>query len=236
MHINLHKTFTTPHGGGGPGAGPVGVSARLEPFLPVPLVRRDPEAQASDDPAVSSARYTLATKSDRPDSVGRVRAGYGNYGMLVRAYTYIREMGAAGLKRGTELAVLNANYLRARLTPHYHVAFDRPCMHEVILSDKRLKKETGIQTLDVAKRLLDYGFHSPTIYFPLVVPGAIMIEPTETENPETLDLFADSMIAIAREAAENPDLVHAAPHQTPVRRLDETRAARKPVLRWRPKT
>jgi glycine dehydrogenase subunit 2 len=224
MHINLHKTFTTPHGGGGPGAGPVGVSARLEPFLPVPLVHRTGDA---------AHPFALLTERERPDTIGRVRAAFGNYGMLVRAYTYIREMGAQGLRRGTEMAVLNANYLRARLGEAYHVVYDRPCMHEVILSDKRLKKETGLVTLDVAKRLMDLGYHPPTVYFPLVVPGAIMIEPTETESPETLNGFAEAMIAIAREAHATPDKVHGAPTRTPMQRLDETRAARKPVLRWK---
>jgi glycine dehydrogenase subunit 2 len=224
LHINLHKTFTTPHGGGGPGAGPVAVGKVLEPFLPVPLVEKTPGG------------YRL--ENDRPKSVGKVRAFFGNFGMHVRAYTYIREMGGAGLLRATELAVLNANYVRAKLAPLYGLPFDRPCMHEVVLSDRKLSRETGVVTLDVAKRLMDYGFHPPTIYFPLppVIggAGALMIEPTETETPETLDEFCAAMTAIAREARETPDVVRAAPTRTPLERLDEVHAARKPKLRWTP--
>ncbi|MCS6914548.1 MAG: aminomethyl-transferring glycine dehydrogenase subunit GcvPB [Myxococcales bacterium] len=220
MHINLHKTFTTPHGGGGPGSGPVGVSSRLEPYLPIPTVeRRDGR---------------LVLDYDRPRSIGRLRSFFGNFGMFVRAYAYIREMGGEGLRRATEMAVLNAAYLRARLEGVYPVAYDRPCMHEVILSDKQLRRETGVQTLDIAKRLMDYGFHPPTVYFPLVVPGALMIEPTETETVETLDEFADALLSIAQEAREDPERVRSAPHQTALRRLDETRAARQPRLRWLP--
>jgi glycine dehydrogenase subunit 2 len=218
MHINLHKTFTTPHGGGGPGSGPVAVAPALEAFLPTPTVERE--------------GGKLRLEWNRPKSIGRLRSFYGNWGMHVRAYTYIREMGAEGLTRATELAVLNANYLRARLGEHYTVAYPRPSMHEVVLSDKRLKKETGVTTLDVAKRLIDHGFHPPTVYFPLVVPGALMIEPTETETPETLDEFADALIAIAKEAKDDPEKVKTAPHQTGVRRLDETLAARQLKLRW----
>ena len=220
MHINLHKTFTTPHGGGGPGCGPVGVVERLAPYLPTPTVEK------TDD--------TFTLRYDNQKSVGRLRSYFGNFGMMVRALTYIREMGGEGLTQATEMAVLNANYLRARLAGHYSLAFDKPTMHEVVLSDKKLKKDTGVQTLDVAKRLMDYGFHPPTIYFPLVVPGALMMEPTETESRETLDEFAEAMIAIAQESRENPDFVHAAPHSTALRRLDETRAARHPRLRWLP--
>jgi len=220
MHINLHKTFTTPHGGGGPGAGPVAVGAALEPYLPTPMVAREGNGE----------RYRW--DFGRPRSIGRVRAGCGNFGMLVRAYTYIREMGGPGLTQATEMAVLNANYIRKRLEDVYPVAFDRACMHEVVLSDRRLKKETGVTTLDVAKRLMDHGFHPPTIYFPLVVPGALMIEPTETETPETLDELCDALRAIAAEAASDPDKVKSAPHTTGLRRLDETRAARSPRLRW----
>jgi glycine dehydrogenase subunit 2 len=220
MHINLHKTFTTPHGGGGPGSGPVAVTAALEPFLPTPTVERSGDG--------------FRLEFHRPKSVGRLRSFYGNWGMHVRAYTYIREMGGEGLTRATEMAVLGANYLRARLGDHYVQPFDRPCMHEVVLSDKRLKKETGVTTLDVAKRLIDHGFHPPTVYFPLIVPGALMIEPTETEAPETLDAFADAMIAIAEEARTDPETVKGAPHTTGVRRLDETRAARQLRLRWTP--
>jgi len=220
MHFNLHKTFTTPHGGGGPGSGPVGVRQALVPFLPTPTVEREGE------------RFRL--EFNRPKSVGRLRSFYGNFGMHVRAYTYIREMGAAGLTRATELAVLNANYLRARLKDTYHLPYDRLCMHEVVLSDKTLKRDTGVQTLDVAKRLMDHGFHPPTIYFPLVVPGALMIEPTETETPETLDEFVAAMRSIADEARRDPERVKSAPHEVGMRRLDEARAARNPKLRWRP--
>jgi glycine dehydrogenase subunit 2 len=220
MHFNLHKTFTTPHGGGGPGCGPVGVSAALVPFLPTPVVQKQGEGYSLD--------------WDRPQSIGRLRSFFGNFGMMVRAYTYIREMGGAGLTQATEMAVLNACYLRARLLEFYPPCSDRPSMHEVVVSDKKLKKDTSVQTLDVAKRLMDYGFHPPTVYFPLVVPGAMMIEPTETESKESLDEFAEAMLAIAAEAQENPNLVKSAPHQTALRRLDETRAARQPKLRWLP--
>jgi glycine dehydrogenase subunit 2 len=218
MHFNLHKTFSTPHGGGGPGSGPVGVSAAVTPFLPMPLVEKDEKGYHLD--------YA------RPKSIGRMRSFYGNFAMLVRAYTYIKEMGGAGLTKATEMAVLNANYLRARLEKAFPVAFEGPCMHEVVLSDKQLKKETGVQTLDVAKRLMDFGFHPPTVYFPINVPGAIMIEPTESEPPEELERFAEAMLAIAAEAKARPEVLHQAPHNTLVRRLDETRAARTPRLRW----
>jgi len=220
MHFNLHKTFTTPHGGGGPGSGPVGVGKALVPFLPTPTVEKDGDGFRLD--------------FDRPKSIGRLRSFYGNFGMHLRAYAYIREMGAEGLTRATELAVLNANYLRVQLQDAYHLPHDRPCMHEVVFSDKTLKRETGVQTLDVAKRLMDYGFHPPTIYFPLVVPGALMIEPTETETPETLDEFVHAMRSIAEEAKKDPALVKSAPHDVGMSRLDETRAARKPKLRWQP--
>ncbi|MBI4509043.1 MAG: aminomethyl-transferring glycine dehydrogenase subunit GcvPB [Deltaproteobacteria bacterium] len=219
MHINLHKTFTTPHGGGGPGAGPVAVTQALEPFLPTPTVEKVGDRYRFD--------------FSRPKSIGRLRSFYGNWGMLVRAYAYIREMGAEGLARAAELAVLNANYLRARLADTYPLATTRPSMHEVVLSDKKLKKETGVTALDVAKRLIDYGYHPPTIYFPLIVPGALMIEPTETETPETLDAFVGAMASIVEEAKSTPDLVKGAPQHTGIRRLDETRAARQPRLRWR---
>lgn len=220
MHFNLHKTFTTPHGGGGPGCGPVGVVESLAPFLPAPLIE-----QKGD-------RFTI--NYQRPNSVGQMRSFFGNFGMMVRAYSYIREMGGTGLTRATEMAVLNANYLRARLENHYTLPFDKPTMHEVVLSDKKIKKETGVQTLDIAKRLMDYGFHPPTVYFPLVVPGALMIEPTETETPGDLDAFADALIQIAGEAVDDAALLHQAPLQTALRRLDETRAARNPRLRWLP--
>jgi glycine dehydrogenase subunit 2 len=218
MQFNLHKTFTTPHGGGGPGCGPVAMKKALEAYRPTPIVRRD--------------GATLRLDSARPKSVGRVRSFVGNFGMMVRAYAYIREMGREGLKQATDLAVLNANYVRVKLRDTYDVPFDTTCMHEVILSDKRLK-ETGIKTLDIAKRLIDYGFHPPTVYFPLLVAGAMMIEPTETESKETIDAFIEAMRTIAREAKETPDVIHAAPSLTRLGRLDEARAARKPVLRWR---
>src|SRR5262249_61316333 len=182
------------------------IARALEPYLPVPTVEKDGD------------RYRF--ELNRPKSVGRLRSFYGNWGMFVRAYTYIREMGAEGLTRATEMAVLNANYLRALLAEAYAPAYDRPCMHEVVVSDKRLKKETGVTTLDVAKRLIDHGFHPPTIYFPLIVPGALMIEPTETETPETIEAFAQAMLAIAAEARTNPDPLHAAPQQTGGARLD----------------
>jgi len=221
MQFNLHKTFTTPHGGGGPGCGPVAYKELLSPYAPAPTVERRDDG-------------TFFLDYARPDSIGRVRTFYGNFGMMVRAYTYLREMGAEGLRAATELAVLNANYLRARLGEVWHVAYERSCMHEVVISDKHLKA-TGVTTLDIAKRLLDYGFHPPTVYFPLVVKGAMLIEPTETETKQTLDEFVDALAAIDREAKEQPDLVKGAPHLTRLRRLDETRAARKPVLRWTPR-
>jgi glycine dehydrogenase subunit 2 len=219
MQFNLHKTFTTPHGGGGPGCGPVAFKKLLEPYQPAPTVR------------FADGKYSL--DYDRPKSVGRLRSFVGNFGMMVRAYTYIREMGREGLKAATDLAVLNANYMRARLGEDYPVAFDTTCMHEVIVSDKKVQKETGIKTLDIAKRLIDYGYHPPTVYFPLVVAGAMMIEPTETESKETIDAFIEAMKAIAKEARETPDVLHAAPSTTRIGRLDEARAARKPVLRWK---
>jgi glycine dehydrogenase subunit 2 len=220
MQFNLHKTFTTPHGGGGPGCGPVAYKTLLAPYAPAPTVERRDDGSFYLDYA-------------RPESIGRMRTFYGNFGMMVRAYAYLREMGAEGLKQATELAVLNANYLRARLGEAWHVAYARTCMHEVVISDKYLKA-TGVTTLDIAKRLLDYGFHPPTVYFPLVVKGAMLIEPTETETKQTLDEFVDAMSSIHREAEEQPELVKGAPHLTRLRRLDETRAARKPVLRWSP--
>jgi glycine dehydrogenase subunit 2 len=216
-HFNLHKTFTTPHGGGGPGAGPVGVKAHLEPFLPVPVVVRRAE------------RYTLDWR--RPKSIGKLQGFWGNLGMLVRAYTYIRTMGADGLRAVSEHAVLNANYILKRLEGHYDTAAPGPCMHECVLSARRQKRR-GVSAMDVAKRLLDLGFYAPSTYFPLIVEEALMIEPTETESKQTLDAFCDAMIQIAREAQENPALIHEAPLTTPVRRLDQTRAAREPRLRW----
>jgi glycine dehydrogenase subunit 2 len=219
IQYNLHKTFTTPHGGGGPGSGPVAFKKHLEPFQPSPVVRRDGGKAIVDH--------------DRPKSVGRVRSFFGNFGMMVRAYTYIRELGPQGLADVTSMAVLNANYLAAKLRGHYPLAFDQPLMHEAVFTDRELEAKTSVKTLDVAKRLIDYGFHPPTVYFPLVVRGALMIEPTETETKQTIDAFVDAMIAIRREADETPDLVKQAPHHTKVSRLDEARAARKPQLRYR---
>jgi glycine dehydrogenase subunit 2 len=219
LHMNLHKTFSTPHGGGGPGAGPVGVKNALRDYLPAPRIEKIGE------------RYKLV--EDYPKSIGRVRSFFGNFGVLVKAYAYIISLGADGLEEVSRMALLNANYVRKRLEKYYQIAYDQPCMHECIFTD-RIQQKQGVSTLDIAKRLLDYGCHPPTIYFPLVVHGALMIEPTETETPETLDEFIEAMIAIAQEARENPQLVKTAPHTTPVSRLDEARAARKPVLRWEP--
>lgn len=216
MHINLHKTFTTPHGGGGPGAGPVVVSEALLPYLPVPFIKKDGE------------RYV--TEYDRPDSIGRVRAFFGNFGMFVRAYTYIREMGKEGLKQVSDMAVLNANYIRAKLKDRFSVSYPSPTLHEVIFSDQTFK-HTKVKTLDIAKRLLDFGFHAPTIYFPITVSGALMIEPTETESQETLDEFCDAMIQIFIETQEDPQKVMDAPHSTKLKRLNEVKAAREPKLR-----
>jgi glycine dehydrogenase subunit 2 len=220
MHFNLHKTFSTPHGGGGPGAGPVGVKEVLAPFLPTPLVRK-----------AGDGSYELS--HDVPHSIGRLHGGHGNAGMLVRAYTYIRSLGPDGLRSCAEMAVLNANYLLARLRERYHVAVDEPVMHECVLTDRTLAA-TGVTTLDVAKRLIDYGYHPPTIYFPLVVQGAMMIEPTESESLDGLDSFVDALFAIEAEARSDPEKVRTAPHRTRHTRLDETRAARRPVLRWQP--
>ena len=210
LHYNLHKTFSTPHGGGGPGSGPVGVKKHLEPFLPAPVIAKQDDAYHFD--------------RDRPQSIGRVRGWWGNVGVLVRAYAYIREMGAAGLKRSSEMAVLNANYVRVKLQDLYHVAQNRLCMHEVVLTEKGLPND--IATMDVAKRLMDYGFHPPTVYFPLVVKGAIMIEPTESFEPEALEGFIAAMRNIYAEAESDPDMLHHAPHNTFVKRVDEVSAAR----------
>ncbi|MCJ8006811.1 aminomethyl-transferring glycine dehydrogenase subunit GcvPB [Lederbergia wuyishanensis] len=217
VHLNLHKTFTGPHGGGGPGSGPVGVKEDLIPFLPKPVITK------KDDKFVIDY--------DRPQSIGRVKPFYGNFGINVRAYTYIRSMGPDGLKAVTEYAVLNANYMMRRLAPYFDLPYDRHCKHEFVLSGKRQKK-LGVRTLDIAKRLLDFGYHPPTIYFPLNVEECMMFEPTETESKETLDGFIDVMIQIAQEAEENPEIVQEAPHTTIVKRLDETKAARKPILRY----
>ena len=217
VHLNLHKTFTGPHGGGGPGSGPVGVNKDLLPFLPKPVLVKKDDMYAFD--------------YDRPQSIGRVKPFYGNFGINVRAYTYIRSMGPDGLKAVTEYAVLNANYMMRRLQEHFDLPYDRHCKHEFVLSGRRQKK-LGVRTLDMAKRLLDFGYHPPTIYFPLNVEEGMMIEPTETESKETLDAFIDAMIQIAREVEEDPEIVQNAPHTTVISRLDETKAARKPVLRY----
>ncbi len=218
IHLNLHKTFSTPHGCGGPGAGPLGVSRDLVPYLPVPRVIQ------------KGRRY--AWDGNYPDSIGRVRSFFGNFNVMVKAYTYIRSLGPEGLKRASENAVLNANYIKERLRSYYQLPYDRICMHECVFSGERQVKESGVHTTDIAKRLLDYGFHPPTIYFPLIVREAIMIEPNETESRETLDAFCDAMIAIAKEARENPELLKSAPHTTPVKRLDDVLAARKPDVCW----
>ncbi len=217
LHMNLHKTFSTPHGGGGPGAGPVAVRSDLADYLPVPRI-----VKAGD-------RFEL--REDFEKSIGRVRSFFGNFGVLVRAYAYILTLGGNGLKDVSSMALLNANYIRKKLEKSYQLAYNEPCMHECILTD-RVQQKNGVSTLDIAKRLLDYGYHPPTIYFPLVVSGALMIEPTETETLETLDGFIEAMVAIAQEAKDDPELVKNAPHTTPVKRLDEARAARKPILRW----
>ena len=219
IQLNLHKTFSTPHGGGGPGSGPVGVGQALVDFLPVPrVVKRDNQ---------------YAWSEDFPDSIGRVRAFYGNFSVIVKAYTYIRSLGAEGLKRATEMAVLNANYIKERLKTYFDLPYDRICMHECVFSGKKQVAESGVHTTDIAKCLIDYGYHPPTIYFPLIVPEAMMIEPTETESRETLDTFCDAMIAIAKEARENPEGVKNAPVTTPVSRLDEVLAARRPDVCWK---
>jgi glycine dehydrogenase subunit 2 len=224
MHFNVHKTFSTPHGGGGPGAGPVGVGPELVPFLPAPRVLRD-----------GDGTFRLERPGERPSSIGRMRSFVGNTGVLVRAYAYILAHGGSGLHEVSDDAVLAANYLRVRLAGTFDQPFgDRACKHEFVASAASIKKATGVRTLDIAKRLIDYGYHPPTIYFPLIVEEGMLIEPTETEPIETLDAFADALIAIAAEAHETPELVLEAPHQTPVRRLDEAAAARQPNLRWRP--
>jgi glycine cleavage system P protein (glycine dehydrogenase) subunit 2 len=217
VHFNLHKTFSQPHGGGGPGGGPIAVRERLEPFLPVPAVVRNDE------------RYSL--DYDRPKTIGKVRGFCGPFGVFVRSYAYIRSYGP-GLREMSEAAVLNANYLLARLRDGYELPFDRLCMHEFVLSARRLKREHGITALDVAKRLMDYGFHPPTIYFPLIVPEALMIEPTETEAKETLDAFAEAMLEISRDAAQRSEVLKEAPHNRPVRRVDEVKAAKRAVVRY----
>ena len=224
VHSNLHKTFTQPHGGGGPGAGPVIAGERLKPFLPSPVVEL---CKAPD----GTTRYTLSTP---PQSIGKMGAFHGNFGALVRAYSYIRTLGDEGIRSVSRDAIINANYILSQLRGYYDLPYDRHCMHEVVFSARNLKRAHGVSALDVAKRLIDYGIHPPTMYFPLIVEEALMIEPTETESKETLDYFIDVMKTIAREAAESPDLLHEAPHDTPNTRLDEANAARRPNLRWRP--
>jgi len=220
LHINLHKTFTTPHGGGGPGAGPVAVKSHLAPFLPYPVIVAKPDGGYDFD-------------FDRPQSIGKVKAYYGQFGMHVRALAYILANGPEGLKEVSETAVLNANYVRSKLEGAYDLPYDAPSLHEVVFSDRR-QAQHGVRVGDIGKRLIDYGFHPPTVSFPLIVPGAIMIEPTETESRLELDAFIDAMLAIAREAETDPELVKTAPHTARIRRVDEAAAARKPVLRWTP--
>lgn len=243
VHLNLHKTFSTPHGAGGPGAGPVGVKAKLAEFLPIPRVvkedrssRRhceDPDPERSEgDEAISKPFYSL--RENYPRSIGRIRAFYGNIGVLIRAYIYIRALGAEGLRQVAEAAILNANYLRKNLEKYFDLPFDGTNLHEFVLSANR-QKEKGVTALDIAKRLLDYGIHAPTIYFPLVVPEALMIEPTETESLQTLDYFIEAMGKICHEIEQDPEKVRQAPWATPVRRPDEVRAARQPILKFIPK-
>ncbi|MCZ6635664.1 MAG: aminomethyl-transferring glycine dehydrogenase subunit GcvPB [bacterium] len=222
VHINLHKTFTTPHGGGGPGSGPVGVKEALFPYLPTPVVVKGEDGFWLD--------------FDRPETIGKVSTFYGNFGMVIRAFVYAKMLGAEGMRRTSEMAVLNANYIAKQLDPYYDRPKQAQPMHEVVFSASRQKKEHGVNATDIAKRLIDYGMHPPTIYFPLpnVAPETMLIEPTETESREQIEVFVEAMIQIAREAGDDPDLLHNAPHNTPVRRLDEATAARKPVLRWRP--
>jgi len=216
VQLNLHKTFSTPHGGGGPGSGPVCAKENLSDFLPSPLVTKD------------NGRYAFVS-ADK--SIGRIANFYGNFGVMVKAYAYIRSLGAEGLKEVSENAVLNANYLKEKLKAYYYLPYDRTCMHEVVFSGKQ-QKAKGVHTIDIAKRLLDYGLHPPTVYFPLIVDEALMTEPTETESKQTLDAYIEAMKEIARDADENPEILHTAPHSTPVRRLDDVRAARNPDLRW----
>ena len=218
IQLNLHKTFSTPHGAGGPGSGPVGAGKALVDYLPVPRIVKTNDGYNWSD--------------NFPDSIGRVRAFYGNFNVIVKAYTYIRSLGAEGLRHAAEMAVLNANYIKEKLKPHFDLPYDRVCMHECVFSGKRQVAESGVHTTDIAKRLIDFGYHPPTIYFPLIVPEAIMIEPTETESKETLDAFCEAMIAIAREAKEHPQRLKEAPLTTEVSRLDEVLAARKPDVCW----
>lgn len=224
VHFNLHKTMTTPHGGGGPGTGPVGVKAHLAPFLPVPVIVRR---------ILSNGSPFYDLESDHPQSIGRVRPFYGNVGLLVRAYAYIRTMGGAGFRQVSHDAILNANYLRSRLVQAFDAPYAGPCMHEFVLSGRR-QKQQGVRTMDMAKRLIDYGVHPPTVYFPTIVEECLMIEPTETEDRQTLDGFVEALLAVAAEVETNPALVRSAPHTTAVGRIDEARAARQPDLHWAP--
>jgi glycine dehydrogenase subunit 2 len=231
VHFNLHKTFTQPHGGGGPGSGPIAVSERIAPYLPRPQVVRREGANGNGD---GQPRFDL--DYDRPKSIGRLRGFQGNYGVFVRSYAYIRSLGADGLHEVSEIAVLNANYLLARLreqgvAEHLPAAYGRLCMHEFVLSGAPMKRQLKIKTLDLAKRLLDHGVHPPTVYFPLIVDEALLVEPTETETKETLDHFARTVAEILREAREDPEIARGAPYTAPVRRLDEAAAAKRPVIR-----
>jgi len=216
MHINLHKTFSTPHGGGGPGSGPVGVVEKFVKYLPVPFVREE------------GGKYIL--DYNRPDSIGRVHSFYGNFLVALKAYAYIRTLGPDGIRDISRISVLNANYLRSRLMKEFNLPINRTCMHEFVLNDKEMPNH--VTTNDLAKRLLDYGYHAPTVYFPLLIPGAMMIEPTETEGKDSLDEFVDAMIKIKKEASDNPEIILGAPHTTPVRRVDAVAAARNPILKW----
>ncbi|OGQ17475.1 MAG: glycine dehydrogenase (aminomethyl-transferring) [Deltaproteobacteria bacterium RIFCSPHIGHO2_02_FULL_40_11] len=220
IQFNLHKTFSTPHGGGGPGAGPVGVVQKLEPYLPTPRVQKEKDE---------------FIWKEFPKSIGHIKAFYGNFGVLVRAYTYMCALGKEGILKASQMAVLNANIIKTKLKSAYHLPYDhKPCMHEVVFTDKK-QSQTGVKTLDIAKRLMDYGFHPPTVYFPLIVQGAMMIEPTETEPPEEIDRFCDAMLAIAKEAETDPQKVKTAPHTTPVARVDEVKAARQLILKYQTK-
>ncbi|MCU0847993.1 MAG: aminomethyl-transferring glycine dehydrogenase subunit GcvPB [Spirochaetes bacterium] len=216
MHINLHKTFSTPHGGGGPGSGPVGVVEKFVKYLPVPFVREE------------GGKYAL--DYNRPDSIGRVHSFYGNFLVALKSYAYIRTLGPEGIRDISRISVLNANYLRSRLMKEFNLPINRTCMHEFVLNDKDIPNH--VTTNDLAKRLLDYGYHAPTVYFPLLIPGAMMIEPTETEGKDSLDEFVDAMIKIKKEASDNPEIILGAPHTTPVRRVDAVAAARNPILKW----
>ncbi|MFA5478720.1 MAG: aminomethyl-transferring glycine dehydrogenase subunit GcvPB [Candidatus Muiribacteriota bacterium] len=218
VHMNLHKTFSTPHGGGGPGSGPVTVKKRLAEYLPVPVVEKK--------------EHNYFLNFDKPDSIGRIHSYYGNFQVLVKAYSYIRMLGREGLKKSSEMAVLNANFMAARLKEHYYLPYDRICMHEFVLSAKKIKKDTGVSAMDIAKRLLDYGYHAPTMYFPLIVEEALMIEPTETETVENLEKFCDVLIKIKQECYDNHELLHQAPVSTPIRRTDDVKAARQPKFNF----